>query len=153
MTLSALLDGRSKALLIAKSNLARVINLCSKTSIISHSILATNSKVGVSGCGSVDGNSSFESGSDLVVDTTTEHLCVVGGDMKNHIVGRIAEGEVILNDGGLAGVEGGAVAKSPGTMSNASAAVDDWGSGETHVGGDKQSLVLVLSLQLTSHTS
>ena len=39
--------------------------------------------------------------------------------MKNHIVGRIAEGEVILDDGGLAGVKGGAVAKSPGTMSNA----------------------------------
>ena len=41
------------------------------------------------------------------------YLGVIGGNMEHHVVGRVAQGEVILHNGGLAGVKGGAVAKSP----------------------------------------
>lgn len=137
-------DAGPQALLVAQTNLARVINLCSNAGIITKVILAANAEVGVAGSRGVDCDTSLEAGLNLVVDTTTEHLSIISGDVENHVVGGIAEGQVVLHNSGLAGVEGSAVAKSPGSVADAGAAVDDGASGQAQVAVHQESLVFVL---------
>jgi len=146
-------DTGSQGLLVAQTNLAGVINLSSNAGIITKVILATNSKVCVAGSGCVDGDTGFESGPNLVVDTTTEDLSVVSSDVENHIISGVSKSKVVLDNSRLAGVESSAVAESPWAVSNAGAAVNDGAGGKSHVGGKEKPLVFVLSLQLAGNST
>ena len=69
----------------------------------------------------------------LRINDHNSYLSVVGSDMENHIISSISKSKIILNNSGLASIKGSAVSKSPGSVSNAGAAVNDWAGGQAHV--------------------
>merc|ERR1719394_529169 len=143
----------SQLLLVAQTNLTVGVNLGSDRGILVKSIFASNGKVGSSSNSTGAGNSSLQLGVVLQINTSSKHLQVIGGAVKDHVTSIVVGGNVVLGQTRFAAVKGSLVSNSIWTVAKGGSDVHNWALGQVHVSIENKSLMLVFSLELASLVS
>merc|ERR1719234_740144 len=140
-------DAVPQLLLVAKSNLALVVDFGPQCCSVRENIFCSNSKSSCCrGRAPSKGNPCLKGRRNLLVDGSTEVGSIDHAGVEDKVLGSVAKTEVFLGHGRLGEVKAGLVASQPAFVANHSSRVDGR-EAQVHVGSYCCCLMLVFSLQ------